>query len=138
MGEIMAFDPITAITELIKTGLEKYVPDANAREQAASQLAGQLHAQVMAQIEVNKVEAASSSLFVAGWRPFVGWSCGSAYAYTFVVQPFLLFMLTAAQVPIKTEQLPVLDMGELGVVLFGMLGLGAMRSYEKVKGGNGK
>ena len=133
----MAFDPITAITELIKTGLEKYIPDANAREQAASQLAGQLHAQVMAQIEVNKVEAASSNLFVAGWRPFVGWCCGSAYAYTFVVQPFLLFMLTAAQVPINTTQLPVLDMGELGVVLFGMLGLGAMRSYEKVKG-NGK
>ena len=133
----MALDPITAISDLIKTGLEKWIPDANAREQAASQLAGQLHAQVMAQIEVNKVEAASSSLFVAGWRPFVGWSCGSAYAYTFVVQPFLLFMLTAAQVPINTAQLPVLDMGELGVVLFGMLGLGAMRSYEKVKG-NGK
>ena len=134
----MALDPITAISDLIKTGLEKWIHDANAREQAASQLAGQLHAQVMAQIEVNKVEAASSSLFVAGWRPFVGWSCGSAYAYTFVIQPFLLFMLTAAQVPINTAQLPVLDMGELGVVLFGMLGLGAMRSYEKVKGGNGK
>lgn len=133
----MALDPITAISDLIKTGLEKWIPDANAREAAAAQIAAQVHAQTMAQIEVNKVEAASSSLFVAGWRPFVGWSCGSAYAYTFVVQPFLLFMLTAAQVPINTAQLPVLDMGELGVVLFGMLGLGAMRSYEKVKG-NGK
>lgn len=133
----MAFDPLTAITELIKTGLEKYVPDANAREQAALQLAGQLHAQVMAQIEVNKVEAASPSLFVAGWRPFVGWCCGSAYAYTFVVQPFLIFILTASGVHMDIAQLPILDMGELGVVLFGMLGLGAMRSYEKVKG-NGK
>ena len=133
----MGFDPITAISDLIKTGLEKWIPDANAREQAALQLAGQLHAQVMAQIEVNKVEAASSSLFVAGWRPFVGWSCGSAYAYTFVVQPFLIFILTAAQVHVDIAQLPVLDMGELGVVLFGMLGLGAMRSYEKVKA-NGK
>ena len=133
----MALDPITAISDLIKTGLEKWIPDANAREQAASQLAAQVHAQTMAQIEVNKVEAASSSLFVAGWRPFVGWACGSAYAYTFVVQPFLIFLLTAAQVHMDIAQLPVLDMGELGVVLFGMLGLGAMRSYEKVKG-NGK
>ena len=133
----MALDPITAISDLIKTGLEKWIPDANAREQAASQLAAQVHAQTMAQIEVNKVEAASSSLFVAGWRPFVGWSCGSAYAYTFVLQPFLLFLLTACQVHVDIAQLPVLDMGEMGVVLFGMLGLGAMRSYEKVKG-NGK
>jgi len=133
----MAFDPVTAITDLIKTGLEKWIPDANAREQAASQLASQLHAQVMAQIEVNKVEAASQSLFVAGWRPWVGWTCGAAYAYTFVIQPFLLFLLTAIQVHVDIAQLPVLDMGELGVVLFGMLGLGAMRSYEKVKG-NGK
>ena len=134
----MAFDPITAISDLIKTGLEKWVPDANAREQAAAQIAAQVHAQTMAQIEVNKVEAASSSLFVAGWRPFVGWCCGASYAYTFVVQPFLIFLLTAAQVHVDIAQLPVLDMGELGVVLFGMLGLGAMRSWEKVKGGNGK
>ena len=133
----MAFDPITAITDLIKSGLEKFIPDANVREQAALQLAGQLHAQVMAQIEVNKVEAASSNLFVAGWRPFVGWTCGASYAYTFVVQPFMVFVLTAAQVHMDIGQLPQLDMGELGVVLFGMLGLGAMRSYEKVKA-NGK
>jgi len=96
-----------------------------------------LRAQVMAQIEVNKIEAASQSLFVAGWRPFVGWCCGASYAYTFVLQPFLIFILTAAQVKVDIAQLPVLDMGELGVVLFGMLGLGAMRSWEKVKG-NGK
>ena len=133
----MALDPITAISDLIKTGLEKFIPDANAREAAAAQIAAQVHAQTMAQIEVNKVEAASSSLFVAGWRPFVGWACGSAYAYTFVIQPFLLFILTASGVHVDIAQLPVIDMGELGVVLFGMLGLGAMRSYEKVKG-NGK
>src|SRR3990167_1299581 len=134
----MAFDPITAISDLIKTGLEKWLPDASIREQAAMQIAAQVHAQTMAQIEVNKVEAASQSLFVAGWRPFVGWCCGASYAYTFVLQPFLIFILTAAQVKVDIAQLPVLDMGELGVVLFGMLGLGAMRSYEKVRGGSGK
>ena len=134
----MAFDPITAISDLIKTGLEKWLPDASIREQAAMQIAAQVHAQTMAQIEVNKVEATSQSLFVAGWRPFVGWCCGASYAYTFVLQPFLIFILTAAQVKVDIAQLPVLDMGELGVVLFGMLGLGAMRSWEKVRGGNGK
>ena len=133
----MAFDPVTAISDLIKTGLEKWLPDASIREQAAMQIATQVHAQTMAQIEVNKVEAASQSLFVAGWRPFVGWCCGASYAYTFVLQPFLIFILTGAQVKVDIAQLPVLDMGELGVVLFGMLGLGAMRSWEKVKG-NGK
>ena len=129
----MAFDPLTAISDLIKTGLEKWIPDANAREQAASQLAAQVHAQTMAQIEVNKAEAMSSSLFVAGWRPFVGWTCGAAYAYSFIVQPFLLFFATLLHWKVDVTQLPVLDMGELGVMLFGMLGLGAMRSYEKVK-----
>src|SRR3990167_5445401 len=98
----MAFDPVTAISDLIKTGLEKWLPDASIREQAAMQIATQVHAQTMAQIEVNKVEAASQSLFVAGWRPWVGWTCGAAYAYTFVVQPFLVFVLTAAQVHIDT------------------------------------
>ena len=133
----MALDPLTAISDLIKTGLEKWIPDANAREAAAAQIAAQVHAQTMAQIEVNKVEAASQSLFVAGWRPFVGWVAGGAYAYTFVVQPFLVFLLTAAQVHIDIAQLPTLDMGELGVLLFGMLGLGGMRTLEKIKG-NGK
>lgn len=133
----MAFDPFTAAFDLIKTGLEKYIPDANAREKAASEIAAQVHASTMAQIEVNKVEAASNSLFVAGWRPFIGWTCGAAYAYSFVLQPFLMFALTAFQVHVDIAQLPVLDMGELGVMLFGMLGLAGYRTYEKVKG-NGK
>ena len=130
----MALDPITAISDLIKTGLEKWIPDANAREQAAMQIAAQVHAQTMAQIDVNKVEAASSSLFVAGWRPFCGWVCGGAYAYNFVLQPFLVFAVTTFGVHIDMAQLPAMDMGELGGLLFGMLGIGGMRTFEKVKG----
>ncbi len=130
----MAFDPITAVTELLKAGLEKFIPDANKRTEAASELAQQVHAQVMGQIEINKIEAASANVFVAGWRPFIGWVCGGAYAYTFVVQPFLVFVLTALGKHIDTSQLPKLDWSELGLVLFGMLGLGAMRTYEKRNG----
>ena len=133
----MALDPITAISDLIKTGLEKWLPDANQREKAALELASMVHQGNMAQIEVNKIEAASDNLFVAGWRPAIGWICGAGYAYNFVLQPFFIFMLTAAQVDLKLTQLPVLDIGEMGIMLANLLGFGAYRTYEKVKG-NGK
>lgn len=130
----MAFDPFSAIFNLINTGLEKWIPDANERQKAASELGQQVHSQVMGQIEINKIEAANASIFVAGWRPFVGWVCGGAYAYTFVVQPFLIFWATVFQIHLDIAQLPVLDWSELGFVLFGMLGLGMMRSYDKKMG----
>ena len=83
-----------------------------------------------AQIEVNKAEAGSSSLFVSGWRPFVGWTCGVALCYHFVLQPFLMFILSSTGNPME---LPVFDMTTLTTVLMGMLGLGGLRTYEKVK-----
>ena len=125
----MGFDPISAIATLINTGLEKFIPDANVRATAAQELSQQMALQVMGQIELNKAEAGSPSLFVAGWRPFIGWVCGGAYAYTFVLQPFLVFALLACGVALPP--LPHLDWSELSFVLFGLLGLGAMRTYEK-------
>ena len=83
-----------------------------------------------AQIEVNKVEANSNSLFVSGWRPFVGWTCGVALCYHFVLQPFLVFLLYSSGYQMD---LPVFDMTTLTTILMGMLGLGGLRSYEKVK-----
>ena len=83
-----------------------------------------------AQIEVNKVEAGSTNLFVSGWRPFVGWTCGFALCYHFVLQPLLMFVLSAIGKPME---LPVFDMTTLTTVLMGMLGLGGLRTYEKVK-----
>ena len=83
-----------------------------------------------AQLEVNKVEANSNSLFVAGWRPFVGWTCGIALCYHFVLQPFLVFLLYSFGYQVA---LPVFDMTTLTTILLGMLGLGGMRSLEKVK-----
>lgn len=83
-----------------------------------------------AQIEVNKIEAGSTNLFVSGWRPFVGWTCGFALCYHFVLQPFLMFVLFSIGKPME---LPVFDMSTLTTVLFGMLGLGGMRSFEKIK-----
>ena len=83
-----------------------------------------------AQIEVNKVEAGSTNLFLSGWRPFVGWTCGFALCYHFVLQPLLMFVLSAIGNPME---LPGFDMTTLTTVLMGMLGLGGLRSYEKVK-----
>ena len=83
-----------------------------------------------AQIEVNKVESGHTSIFVAGWRPFVGWTCGIALCYHFVIQPFLVFLLYLFGYQVD---LPVFNMQTLTTVLMGMLGLGGLRSYEKVK-----
>ncbi len=81
------------------------------------------------QLAINQAEAASSSLFVSGWRPFIGWVCGGAFAYFFILQPFLAFTLAAFG---QSVSLPEFDTETLNTVLFGMLGLGTMRSAEKI------
>ncbi len=88
----------------------------------------------LAQIAVNTQEAQHASLFVAGWRPFIGWVCGLAFAWTFLVYPFLQVIAIAADLPINLGLLPVPDLSQMMPVLLGMLGLGAMRSYERRSG----
>ena len=90
------------------------------------------HEALLAQIEVNKAEAASGSVFKGGWRPFIGWVCGAAFAYHFVLQPFILFGVAVAGVAIP--ELPSFDMSSLMTVMLGMLWLGGLRSYEKKQG----
>ena len=77
------------------------------------------------QSEINKVEAQHRTIFVAGWRPFIGWVCGVALAYNFVLRDLLIWFLGQEQVP------PALQMEHLMTVLIGMLGLGGMRTFEK-------
>ena len=88
----------------------------------------------LAQIGVNAKEAQHSSLFVAGWRPFIGWTCGLAFSWTFLLYPILQFAVIAFGVPVDLSMLPVMDLSEMMPVLLGMLGLGAMRSYERRNG----
>lgn len=122
--------------------LDKLLPDPQAAADAKLKMLdlaqkgelAQLDADVRlatGQVEVNKTEAASASLFVSGWRPFVGWTCGLAFFFKFAGGP-LLFMV--AQAFGRHIELPQVDYSELWPVLIGMLGLGAYRSYEKVKG----
>tara|TARA_R100000935_G_C2697155_1_gene108828 strand:+ start:119 stop:499 length:381 start_codon:yes stop_codon:yes gene_type:complete len=113
--------PVTGI-------LDKFVEDKDLRAQLQHEMDMQLHNANLAQIEVNKAEAASSSLFKGGWRPFVGWTCGIALLYHFLLQPIIVFGLSAAGIEFI---LPEFDMGSLMTILMGMLGLGGLRTYEK-------
>ncbi len=83
------------------------------------------------QQSINLEEAKNENLFVSGWRPFIGWVCGAAFAYHFVLQPLLAFGFAASGHEVS---LPDFDMEALYTVLAGLLGLGGMRSFEKIKG----
>ena len=115
--------------------LDKFIPDADEKARLAHEIAtmSERHAQELArgQIEINKAEAAHKSMFVAGWRPFVGWTCGVALAWHFVGQPLAVFGI--AVFGIQTPALPVFEMESLLTVLLGMLGLGGLRTFEKTK-----
>lgn len=116
--------------------LDKVIPDAGERAKLAHEIAtmAERHAHeiALAQIEVNKEEAKSENLFKSGWRPFIGWVCGIAFAYHFVGQPVIIFTLTYFGLP--APFLPEFDMMSLLTVLGGLLGLGGLRTFEKYKG----
>jgi hypothetical protein len=135
----MAFDPITAVLNIGNSIIDRLLPDKQANEAAKAamlqmQLQGEF-AQLQGQLEINKAEAVSQSVFVAGWRPGVGWCCVIALASDFVVRPFATWIAALLGHPIAY---PPLDLSELLPLLTGLLGLGAMRSYDKSQGtGNG-
>ncbi len=120
--------PVTSI-------LDKFIPDADTKQKIAHEIATMAekyaHESAMAQIEVNKTEARHRNLFVAGWRPAVGWTCCLAMASNFLVIPMANFALALAD---STVNIPLIDLSTMMPVLMGMLGLGAMRTVEKTKG----
>ena len=126
---------VSSILPVAGEVIDRLVPDKNGAAKAKQELEKALvHAEVsglLGQIEINKIEAASRSIFVAGWRPMVGWSCSAAMAYSYVVQPILAFALAQTG---HLIDLPRVELGEMMPVLLGMLGLGGMRSFEKFKG----
>tara|TARA_R110000803_G_scaffold77844_1_gene142717 strand:- start:694 stop:1077 length:384 start_codon:yes stop_codon:yes gene_type:complete len=108
--------------------LDKFIEDKDQKSALAHEIATMsskfAQESVLAQLEVNKVEAAHKSLFVSGWRPAIGWICGFALMYSTILAPILGIWFTV----------PPVDSSLLTSVLMGMLGLGAMRTAEKVKG----
>ncbi len=138
----MAFDPISVALDIGSKVIDRLWPDPEKRDAAKLELlkmqqTGEL-AQLAAETDlakgqqaINLEEAKSESLFVAGWRPAVGWTCAAAFAYHFILQPFLAFGFAAMGDKLS---LPDFDMDALNTVLMGMLGLGGMRSFEKMRG----
>jgi len=114
--------------------LDKFIEDKDQKAMLAHQIAtmSEEHHQALmkSQIEVNKVEAASTKLFVSGWRPFIGWTCGLGMFGNFITIPFANFALAILEINIV---IPLVPLETMMPVLMGMLGLGAMRSYEKTR-----
>ena len=112
----------------------KFIEDKDAKNKRAHEVAtmAEKPAQELSkgQLEINKAEAQSRNIFVAGWRPFVGWTCGLALFYTYLVQPIAIFGMGQTG---NLVHLPPLDLSTMMPVLLGMLGLGGLRSWEKYK-----
>lgn len=127
---------LQALIGPVSSLLDKVIEDKDQKAVLAHEIAtmAQRHVQeqTMAQLTVNKEEAAHRSIWVAGWRPFIGWVCGVALAWHFVLAPIVLFV--AAWANVFLPPLPAFDMDSLMTVLLGMLGLGGLRSFEKAKG----
>lgn len=116
-------------------GVLRFIPDKNERARAKEQFEGQIlvaiTSLVQGQLEINKIEAQHSSIFVSGWRPAIGWICGVALGWNFIIQPLLLYVAWIVPDGANLAAAPQLDTGELMTVLLGMLGLGGLRTYEK-------
>jgi len=125
----MAFDPVTAGLDFAGKLLDKLFPDPTARAQAQIQLLQIQQSGELAQLSIDQEEAKNENIFVSGWRPALGWVCVAAFAYHYVFQPFLIFLLTQFGAKVI---LPDFDMNTLSTVLMGMLGLGSLRTVEKM------
>lgn len=123
------------IDDAIAAGLQvinKFIPDPAEKVKAEANLRASLQGWDAQQTAVNAVEAANSNVFVAGWRPAIGWICAAALLYSYIVIPFTTYVFAfwlGKQIP----KLPVLD-NNLWELMFGMLGLGGLRTFEKIKG----
>lgn len=118
-----------AIAELATTAINKIWPDKTEKEKQELAAAVSI---VHGQIEVNKEEAKNPNVFVSGWRPFIGWVCGSALAYTYIGYPILIWATALYQPSLVVPKLG--NDGMLYELLFGMLGMGGLRTFEKYKG----
>jgi len=125
---------IDSVVGIVGTVLEKVIPDTNKRKEAQEQLqtllAGQEFQLAIEQIKVNAIEAQSDSFFKSGWRPSVGWICSVAFGLHFVILPlFNYFLMLFGQQPIIVP----FQMDTLLTVLLGLLGMGTLRTFEKIK-----
>jgi len=130
---------IPLITTLLPSVMDvagRFLPEdkqkrAEAEREIEAKLTESLANIDLANLKINEADAKSGNWFQSGWRPFIGWSCGFSLAYSYVLQPILTFGLAQAGYLID---LPAVNLGEMMPVLMGLLGLGGLRTFEKVKG----
>ncbi len=126
------FTGFGSVATAIKGVVDKFVPDADTKlklEMGIGQILSQADSQ---QSEINKVEAASTNWFVAGWRPFIGWGCGFSLAYAWVIRDWLVWLVAAFHLNIPTP--PLLMQEQALELVIAMLGMGGIRAFEKWKG----
>lgn len=134
--------PIFDILGPIVNKVLDFIPDPKQKLEAQQKLQEELmsheneilkvmQASDTGQTAIDTEEAKSSNLFISGWRPFLGWTCGASFAWVYVVQPIVSFTLTAVGHPVP---LPTLDFSAMSPILTGMLGLASLRTYEKQQG----
>lgn len=135
----MALPLVGTVLDIGKTLIERLIPDKKAQAEALQKLeemhqAGDLQV-ISGQIEINKIEAASTNVFIAGWRPFVGWTLGAGLAVMLVIGPLMAWGSALAGKPMQQPEMPTEIVLALTTSLLGMSG---MRSWEKYKGVQGK
>jgi hypothetical protein len=128
-------NPVNALFKIGSQVIDRVWPDPEKAAAAKLELfkmqqSGEL-AQIAGQMEVNKAEAANPNVFVSGWRPFIGWVCGLGFGVQFVFGPLAEWGSALYGHPVK---FPPMDTGTMMPLLLGMLGLGGLRTAEKING----
>ena len=127
----MGLPIIGDIINIVGKVIEKIVPDKTKAAEMKHEIALSLVSSDLAQMAINKKEAEHPSVFVSGWRPAVGWVCVVALAFNYIIAPLINW---ACAVWYPEIILPRLDITELMTLLFGLLGMGTLRSFDKTKG----
>jgi len=110
--------------------LDKFVADKDLKLKLSHELEKEIVSLNRAQIELNKVEASHNNVFIAGWRPFIGWACGISLVYHFLIEPIIQYILIMNGSDFAT---PEFDFSQLSTIVMAMLGMSTLRTYEKTK-----
>jgi roadblock/LC7 domain-containing protein len=126
---------VTALLPALGTLIDRLIPDRAAAEKAKAEMEAELirasNEAALAQVDVNKIEAGHSSVFVAGWRPSIGWVCAAGLAWAFVVAPVASWAMLVLGVK---ADLPAIQFDHLFELVLAMLGIGGLRTFEKLRG----
>jgi len=121
---------IDKLIEPVSSILDKFVADKDLKTKLSHELEKEIISLNKAQLEVNKVEAKHSNIFVSGWRPAIGWICGFSIGYHIILEPVIQYILIVNGIQFET---PEFDFSQLSTIVMAMLGMSTLRTYEKTK-----